>query len=86
MTKAPRLKTIAIIPSAGAGVRMGSKKKNYLPLAGKAVLSRTIQAFEDCPLIDSIIAVAPQGDELTVLEDIVRPGGFIKILRIIAGG
>ncbi|MBI5343917.1 MAG: 2-C-methyl-D-erythritol 4-phosphate cytidylyltransferase, partial [Deltaproteobacteria bacterium] len=46
----------------------------------------TIQAFEDCPLIDSIIAVAPQGDELTVLEDIVRPGGFIKILRIIAGG
>lgn len=85
MIKTNNLKTLAIIPSAGSGARMGAKK-NYLPLAGKPVLAHTIAAFESSPVIDSIITVVPKGDEAYVLETIVRPCGFKKVSRIIAGG
>ena len=54
-------KTLAIIPSAGLGNRMGRLKKNYLALLGRPVLAHTLAAFEACGAIDSVIlVVAPQ--------------------------
>jgi 2-C-methyl-D-erythritol 4-phosphate cytidylyltransferase len=51
-----------IIPAAGAGARMGNVlPKQYLPLAGKPMISHTIQVFFEHPRIASIhLALSPE--------------------------
>ncbi len=79
-------KTVAIIPSAGMGRRMGGRKKNYLKLLDRPVLAHTIGVFEECPLIDSIILVVPLSDIEFCREEIVRKYGFRKVFEVVAGG
>lgn len=79
-------RTAAIIPSAGRGQRMGSKKKNYLDLAGKPVLTHTLAAFEASAVIDTIIVVVAPEDVETCTEEIIKPFGFKKVDRVIPGG
>ncbi|HXI09650.1 MAG TPA: 2-C-methyl-D-erythritol 4-phosphate cytidylyltransferase [Thermodesulfobacteriota bacterium] len=79
-------KTIAIIPAAGMGRRMGSRKKNYLRLLDRPVLAHTIGVFEECPLIDSIILVVPPSDIEFCREEIVKKYGFGKVASVVAGG
>ena len=47
----------AVIVAAGSSSRMGQDKLT-IPLAGKTVMERTLQAFEDCELVHEIIIVA----------------------------
>jgi len=82
----PSRKTVAIIPSAGMGRRMGSRKKNYLALLGRPVLAHTIEAFERSASIDSIVVVVPSGDEPFCADEIVSKYGFKKVAAIVAGG
>jgi 2-C-methyl-D-erythritol 4-phosphate cytidylyltransferase len=47
-----------LIPAAGTGTRYGGATlKQYLPLAGKAVLAHTIRAFQFHPMVSSITVV-----------------------------
>src|SRR4030042_1014055 len=81
------MKTVAIIPAGGAGQRMGGRiPKQYLPLGGIPVLVRTLQVFQNSPLIDEIFLVAPEGDIPEVREDVVGKHGFSKVSVVIAGG
>ena len=53
----------AIIVAAGKGVRMkDSVRKQYLPLAGRPVLSHTLAVFDECNLISKIFLVVSQED------------------------
>lgn len=79
-------KVLAIIPSAGMGRRMGSKKKNYLDLLGRPVLAHTLKPFEDCPLVNSVIIVVPPSDEAFCRTEIVEKYGFKKVIAVVAGG
>ncbi len=82
-----RVKTLAIIPSAGMGRRMGSgKMKNYLDLLGKPVLARTIEPFEASGMVDSIVVVAPPPDERFCRERIIEEYGFRKVICVAGGG
>lgn len=81
-----RLRTLAIIPSAGMGRRMGSLKKNYLMLLGKPVLARTIEQFESSGMVDSIVLVVPPSGEEFCRAGIVEAYGFKKVARIVPGG
>lgn len=79
--------TVAIIASGGKGVRMGSKKnKNYLSLAGAPVLVHALKAFESCPLVSSIVLVAPPSDAEFCKNEIVSAYGFKKVAAVAAGG
>lgn len=80
-------KSIALIPAAGMGKRMGASiNKQYLQLNGLPILAHTISVFERSPLIDSIYLVIP-ADEITYCrEHIVEAGGFRKVAAIVAGG
>ncbi len=86
------LKTVAIIPSSGLGLRMGfsllkgDKKKNYLPLLGMPILAHTIAAFEESEHITSIIIAVTPGDETYCLTEIVEKQGFAKVVAVVAGG
>ncbi|MDZ7699613.1 MAG: 2-C-methyl-D-erythritol 4-phosphate cytidylyltransferase [Deltaproteobacteria bacterium] len=53
-------KTAAIIPAAGAGVRMTcDRPKQFLTLMGKPLLAVTLQAFEACAEVDGVIVAVP---------------------------
>jgi 2-C-methyl-D-erythritol 4-phosphate cytidylyltransferase len=80
-------KTVAIIPAAGSGLRMGSTgPKQYLELAGRPILALTLDRFNSCPLIDSIILVVPLDDIDSCMKDIVEKYNLHKVDKVIAGG
>ncbi len=80
-------KSIALIPAAGMGKRMGASiNKQYLLLHGLPVVARTISVFEKSPLIDAIYLVIPADEIPYCREHIVEAGGFKKIVAIVPGG
>ena len=81
------LKTVAIIPAAGAGVRMQTNRpKQYLDLDGRPVLARTLERFQACPVINSIILVTPEQDVEYARKEIVETYGLTKVGKVVAGG
>lgn len=82
-----RLRTIALIPAAGMGKRMGASiNKQYLQLNGLPIVARTLSVFEMSPLIDAIYLVIPQDEIPYCREHVVEACGFRKIVAIVAGG
>ena len=80
-------KSIALIPAAGMGRRMGaSVNKQYLHLYGMPIVARTISVFEKSPLIDSIYLVIPAEEIPYCREHIVAAYQFSKVAAIIPGG
>ena len=52
--------TVAIIPAAGHGRRMGAARaKQFLEIDGTPLLAFTLRPFQDCAAVDAIILVAP---------------------------
>jgi 2-C-methyl-D-erythritol 4-phosphate cytidylyltransferase len=81
------MKTIAIIPAAGSGLRMSSNvPKQYLELQNMPILAMTVDKFERCSLIDSIILVVSSGHVDSCKNEIVDKYNFKKVIKVIAGG
>ena len=62
ITKNSQIKdrTVAIIPAAGSGIRMGSEQaKQFIELDGRPLLALALQPFQDCHAVDAIILVVP---------------------------
>ncbi|VAW98857.1 2-C-methyl-D-erythritol 4-phosphate cytidylyltransferase [hydrothermal vent metagenome] len=54
----------AIVPAAGIGSRMGAEyPKQYLPLAGRAVIEHTLERLAQHPLITEIVVALAEDDE-----------------------
>lgn len=80
------MKIQAIIPAAGAGLRLRARQSKPLILLGtKPMIVYPLEVFQKCPLIKSIIVVAPKG-KLTEFKKIIQKYRLIKVTRIIAGG
>ncbi len=76
-----------VIAAAGSGSRMGMDvNKQFLDIGGKPVLARTIQAFEDCSLVDEIIVIAAESEVEYCNKGIVGKYGFRKVKNVICGG
>lgn len=81
------MKADAVIVSAGKGQRfMEEKKKQFFSLGGKPILSRTLDSFEICPLIRSILLVVGEEDMDYCLKEVIEPYAYRKISQIIPGG
>lgn len=81
------MKTIAIIPAAGFGLRMSADiPKQYLKLQNRPILAITADKFDRCVLIDGIILVVPAGDVDFCKKNIVEKYGLKKVIGVIAGG
>lgn len=79
--------TSVVIVAAGKGTRMNMDiNKQYIEIANKPVLARTIQVFEDCELIKEIILVVNQQDILYCKHNIIDYYGFNKVKSLVAGG
>lgn len=78
---------VAVIPAAGAGVRMGAERpKQFLLLSGRSILSVTLEAFERCPVIETVVLVAPKEAVSACEREIVMGGGLTKVSRVVPGG
>ncbi|MCW8924628.1 MAG: 2-C-methyl-D-erythritol 4-phosphate cytidylyltransferase [Xanthomonadales bacterium] len=63
MNSQPRVHVL--VPAAGRGSRYGGAVlKQYLPIKGRAVLARSIMAFQFHPLISTITVVLAEDDQL----------------------
>ncbi|HWQ62067.1 MAG TPA: 2-C-methyl-D-erythritol 4-phosphate cytidylyltransferase [Negativicutes bacterium] len=76
----------AIIAAAGSGRRMGREiNKVFLPLAGQAVLARSVAAVAACPEVDSLIIVVAPGEEARAAE-VLAPLALSLPWQVVAGG
>jgi len=81
------MKADAVIVSAGKGQRFTEgKKKQYYLLADKPILAHTLDKFEACPLIQSILLVVGQEDMNYCLQEIIEKYRYRKISQIVPGG
>ena len=81
------VKTVAVIPAAGAGMRMGGgTAKQFLEVDGKPILALTLEKFQTCRAIDGIVLVAPPDDLELCKRTIIDRYGLTKVTSVIAGG
>ncbi len=78
-------KTAAIIVAAGRGERMGGVDKVFAPLAGKPVLARAVDAFQQCPSVDRIVVVLAEHN-LKRGRELVEKEGWSKVSDVCPGG
>ncbi len=78
---------VAVVPAAGSGTRMGATEpKQFLPLAGLPLLTRTLLALEAAPVVDRVVVAAAPGLEDEIRARCVAPFGLTKVARLVAGG
>jgi 2-C-methyl-D-erythritol 4-phosphate cytidylyltransferase len=81
------MKSDVVIVSAGKGQRLiEGRKKQFISLVGKPILAHTIDKFEACPLIRSILVVVGQEDMDYCMKEIVEKYRYRKISQIVPGG
>ena len=80
------MKIQAIIAAAGCGTRMNSQSpKIRLEIHGRAIISYTIDVFDKCPSVASLILVVP-ADDISFYSDYVSSLHLGKKIKVVAGG
>lgn len=77
-------KTTAIIVAAGNASRMDGIDKQLAPILGIPVIERSVKAFQEAAVIDSIVLVARE-DKISEFQNLLSDK-YSKITDIIAGG
>ncbi|MDY0073867.1 MAG: 2-C-methyl-D-erythritol 4-phosphate cytidylyltransferase [Thauera sp.] len=76
---APRY--FAIVPAAGSGSRMGAAQaKQYLPLAGRALIEHTLAALCAAPQLSAVVVVLAPDDREWAMLDCSRWGGKLHVV------
>jgi 2-C-methyl-D-erythritol 4-phosphate cytidylyltransferase/2-C-methyl-D-erythritol 2,4-cyclodiphosphate synthase len=92
--RAPNGRHVALVPAAGAGVRLGADRpKQYLDLGGATVLERSVAALLDCDWLELVLVVVAADDTLAAtlpgLADarvaVVRAGGPTRRASVLGG-
>jgi 2-C-methyl-D-erythritol 4-phosphate cytidylyltransferase len=80
-------RTVALIPAAGMGLRMGGDvRKQFRLMGGLPLLVHSLRVFQSSPVIDAVILAVPEADLHYCRTEIVAPHGFTKVSHVIAGG
>ena len=81
------MKTSAIIVAAGSSTRFGGAlPKQFRTLAGKPLLTWTIQQFEAAASIDDITVVVAKDQIHYTKDKVITPYDFKKVVGVVAGG
>lgn len=75
----------AVVPAAGSASRMEGVDKLRAELGGKPVLARTLEALEQCPLIDEIVVVTRE-DLISETGSLCRDWNITKVKTVVRGG
>lgn len=80
------MKNIAIIFAGGKGLRMGQEKpKQFLKIADKEIIIRTIEVFEKSNYIDEIYISCIE-EWIDFLEQLLKKHNIKKVKKIVPGG
>ncbi|MEW6248447.1 MAG: 2-C-methyl-D-erythritol 4-phosphate cytidylyltransferase [Nitrospirota bacterium] len=80
-------RTVALVPAAGRGLRMGGTvPKQFLALGGLPLLVHALRVLEASPEIHRIIVAVPRTEREYCLDQVVVPHGFKKVGKIVSGG
>ncbi len=75
-----------VIPAAGQGKRMRSKKKKkYMELTSRPILAHTLSVFIENSKIDQIIVVVDP-KEINFCKENIIDRYFSKEVKVVAGG
>lgn len=87
MTRKNKLPRVSVlIPAAGSGRRMGSKRaKQFLEIHGFPILVLTLRQFERCPDITDIVIVG-SASELDFIRRLIEANHINKVFKIVEGG
>lgn len=81
-----RPRAVAIVPSAGYGRRLGLKKKKpFVLLNGRPLVSYALKTLNDCRAVDRII-VASEKSCVKSLKALVNKFRFKKVTDVVIGG
>ena len=81
------LRTVALIPAAGLGLRIGgSVRKQFRTVGGFPLVVHALRVFQASPIIDGIALAGPEADLPDCRTDIAEAHGFTKVLHVVAGG
>jgi 2-C-methyl-D-erythritol 4-phosphate cytidylyltransferase len=76
----------AIIPAAGAGLHQGeSSARVLMPVGGRSLIRRTLEAFDRCPEVTGITLLISQRNLLEVAHEL-ESDGWRKAIDIRLGG
>ncbi|MGQ0811806.1 MAG: 2-C-methyl-D-erythritol 4-phosphate cytidylyltransferase [Nitrospiraceae bacterium] len=79
--------TVALVPAAGRGLRMGGKvPKQFLSLGGLPLLVHSLRVLNASSAIHGIIVAVPASECDYCLSQIVAAHGFTKVTKVMAGG
>jgi 2-C-methyl-D-erythritol 4-phosphate cytidylyltransferase len=79
--------SIALIPAAGMGKRMGKAvSKQFLFLGDKPVLAHTLLAFQRSSDVDEIIPILSEDDMESCLRDVIEAFHLTKVKTLVVGG
>ena len=80
------MKTIAVIPAGGKGIRSGTAApKQYLKFNDKELIVYTLEIFQQNEMIDEII-ISAEGNYIDLLNDLKEKYNLSKILKVVEGG
>jgi len=81
------MKTVAVIPAAGAGERMGAGlAKQFMELEGRPLLAVTVENFERCSAVESVFVVVPPDSVSYCKEEIIKRYALSKVRQVVPGG
>lgn len=79
------MKKIALIFAGGTGSRMGMETpKQFLEIANKTIIIRTIEIFENCSDIDEIYVSCIEG-WIDYLKQLIAEANIKKVVKIVPG-
>jgi 2-C-methyl-D-erythritol 4-phosphate cytidylyltransferase len=77
----------AVIPAAGAGIRMrGDRPKQFLELDGKPLLVHTLTVFEQSKAVGFVVLVVPEDTVDFCKTEIVARFALSKVRWVVPGG
>jgi 2-C-methyl-D-erythritol 4-phosphate cytidylyltransferase len=80
------MKTIAVIPAGGKGIRSGTAApKQYLKFNDKELIVYTLEIFQQNELIDEII-ISVERDYFNILNDVKEKYNLSRISKVVEGG
>lgn len=74
-----------VVAAAGAGKRMGGRRKQFRVLGDAPILVQTLRLFENHPDINAIVVAAPQGEAESLLSEL-KAFGIEKLVSVVPGG
>jgi 2-C-methyl-D-erythritol 4-phosphate cytidylyltransferase len=86
MTRRPRARHAGIVLAAGSGTRVGdSRNKVFLPLAGRRIVTRSLELLERIPDVDRLVLAVRTAD-LELAREVVESDLPFARVDLVEGG